>query len=44
MVAVRKHLGLVRQVRAAAVDQVHARQPVLQRDLLRAQMLLHRHR
>ena len=44
MVAVGEDLGLVRQVRAAAVDQIDARQPVLQRDLLRAQMLLHRHR
>ena len=44
MVAVGEDLGLVRQVRAAAVDQIDARQPVLPRDLLRAQMLLDRHR
>ncbi len=44
VLAVREHVVLVRQVRAAAVDQVDARQPVLQRDLLRAQVLLHRHR
>jgi hypothetical protein len=44
MVAVGEHLRLVRQISPARVHQVHARQPVLQRDLLRAQMLLHRHR
>ena len=44
MVAVGKDLGLVRQVGAAAIDQIDAGQPVLLRDLLRAQMLLHRHR
>ena len=44
MLAVGKHLGLVRQVGAAGIDQIDARQPVLARDLLRAQMLLHRHR
>ena len=44
VVAVGEHLGLVRQVRPAAVDQIDARQAVLQRDLLRAQVLLHRHR
>ncbi len=44
MLAVGKHLGLVRQVGAAGVDQIDARQPVLARDLLRAQVLLHRHR
>ena len=44
MLAVGKDLGLVRQVRAAGIDQIDARQPVLARDLLRAQMLLHRHR
>ena len=37
MVAVGEHLGLVRQVGAAAVDQIDARQPVLLGDLLRAQ-------
>ena len=44
MVAVGKHLGLVRQVSAAGIDQIDAGQPVLARDLLGAQMLLHRHR
>ena len=41
MIAIGKHLVLVRQVGAAAVHQVDAGQPVLQRDFLRAQMLLH---
>ena len=44
MLAVGKHLGLVRQVGAAGIDQIDAGQPVLARDLLGAQMLLHRHR
>ena len=44
MLAVGKDLGLVRQVGAAGIDEIDARQPVLARDLLRAQMLLHRHR
>ena len=44
MLAVGEHLGLMRQVGAAAIDQVDAGQPVLARDLLRAQVLLHRHR
>ena len=44
MLAVGKHLGLVRQVGAAGIDQIEARQPVVARDLLGAQMLLHRHR
>ena len=44
MVAVREDLGLVRQVRAAAVDQIDARQPVLLGNLLRAEMLLDRQR
>ena len=44
MLAVGKHLGLVRQIGAAGIDQIDARQPVLARDLLGAQMLLHRHR
>ena len=44
MLAIGKHLGLVRQVGAAGIDQIDAGQPVLARDLLRAQMLLHRHR
>ena len=44
MVAVGEDLGLVRQIGAAAVDQIDARQPVLLGDLLRAQMLLDRQR
>ncbi len=44
MVAVREHLVLARQVRAAGIHQVDARQPVLERNLLRAQVLLHRER
>ena len=44
VVAVGEHLVLARQERAAGVDEVDARQPVLQRDLLCAQMLLDRHR
>src|SRR5690349_2979139 len=44
MVAVGEDLGLVRQVRAAAVDEIDARQTVLLGDLLCAEMLLDRHR
>ena len=44
VVAVGEHLRLQRQKRPARVDEVDARQPVLLRDLLRAQMLLHRQR
>ena len=44
MLAVGKHLGLMRQIGAAGIDEIDAGQPVLERDLLRAQMLLHRHR
>ena len=44
VVAVREDVGLERQERAAAVDEVHARQPVLERDLLRPEVLLHGHR
>ena len=40
MVAIGKHLGLQRQERAAGVDEVHAGQTVLQRDVLRAHVLL----
>ena len=43
VLAVRKHLGLMRQVGAAGIDQIDARQPVLARDFLRAQVFLHRH-
>ena len=44
MLAVGEHAVLLGQVAAARVDEVDARQPVLRRDLLRAQVLLHRHR
>ena len=40
MLAVREHLGLMRQVRATAVDEVDARQVVLKGDLLSAKVLL----
>ena len=44
VVAVREDLGLERQERAARIDEVDARQPVLLGHLLRAQVLLHRQR
>ena len=44
MLAVGKYLRLVGQIGAAGIDEIDARQPVLARDLLRAQMLLHRDR
>ena len=44
VVLVGKHLGPLRQVGAARIDQIDARQAVLDRDLLRPEMLLHRHR
>ncbi len=44
MFAIREDIRLVREVGAARIDEIDARQPVLQRDLLRAQMLLHGHR
>ena len=44
VVAVGEDLGLERQVGAAGVDEVDARQAVLERDLLRAQVLLDRDR
>ena len=44
MLAIGEHLGLMRQVRAARIDQIDARQPVLARDVLRAQVLLYRQR
>ncbi len=43
MLAVREHLRLMRQIGAAGVDQIDARQMVFGRDLLRAQMLLDGH-
>ncbi len=44
MLAIGKHFVLAGQVGAAGIDQVDAGQAVLQRDFLRAQVLLHRHR
>ena len=44
VVAVGEDLGLQRQVGAAGIDQVDAREAVLERDLLRAQVLLDRQR
>ena len=44
MALVGKDLVLQRQERAAGIDQIDAGQMVLARDILRAQMLLHRHR
>ena len=41
VVAVGEDLGLQRKERSARVDEVEARQAVLTRDLLRAQVLLH---
>ena len=40
VIAVGKDLGLQRQERTAGVDEVDAGQPVLERDLLRANVLL----
>ena len=40
MLTVRKHVSLKRQECAAAVDEVDASQPILERDLLRAKVLL----
>ncbi len=42
MLAIGKHFGLARQVGAAGIDQIDARQPVFECDLLRPQMLFHR--
>ncbi len=44
MLPVGKDLGLHRQKRATRVDEVDAGEAVLERDLLGAQVLLHRHR
>ena len=41
VLAIGKHLVLHRQKRAARIDEIHARQPVFERNLLRPQMLLH---
>ena len=42
MLAIGEDLGLQRQKRAAGIDEIHAGQPVLERDLLRAHVLLDR--
>ena len=44
VLAIGEHVVLARQERAARIDQVDARQPVLERDVLRAQVLLDRDR
>src|SRR5688572_2827115 len=44
MLAIREHLVLQRQERAARVDEVDAGQAILERDLLRAQVLFDRDR
>ena len=44
MLAIREDLGLQGEKCAAGVDEVHARQSVLEGDLLCPQVLLHRHR
>ena len=44
VIAVRKDFRLQRKKRAAGIDEVQARQTILHRDFLRAQMLLHRDR
>ncbi|CAI8206587.1 MAG: Uncharacterised protein [SAR116 cluster bacterium] len=44
MIAVRKHLVLTRQVGTATIHEIQAGKMILQRDLLRPQMLFHRQR
>ena len=44
MLAVGKHVRLIRQVGSAGIDEIDAGQAVFGRDFLRAQMLLDRHR
>lgn len=44
MLPVGEYLILLRQVRATGIDKVDTRKVVLLRDLLRAEVLLHRHR
>ena len=44
VLAVGKHIGLQREKGSARIDEINTRQPVLERDLLRAEMLLDRHR
>ena len=43
MLSIRENFGLIRQVCAATINQIDARQMVLFGNCLRAQMLLHRH-
>ncbi len=44
MMAVGKDFILMRQISAAGIDKINARQAVCRRDILGAQMLFHRHR
>ncbi len=44
MIAIRKNAVLLWEKRASGIDQVYARQTVLQRNFLRSQVLLYRHR
>ena len=44
MLAIREDLSLQRQERAAGVHEIDTRQPVVERDLLRPEVLLHRDR
>jgi hypothetical protein len=44
MLLVGKHVGVIRQVGTARIDEIDARQGVLARDFLSAQVLFHRHR
>ena len=44
MIAIGEHLGLERKKRSTRVDQIDARQAILERDLLRPEMLLDRDR
>src|SRR3546814_5475122 len=44
MLAVRKNLCLIRQVRPTRINQINAWQPIFRRDFLRAQVLFYRQR
>ena len=44
VIAIGEHVVLIRQIRAAGIHQIHARQMVFRGDLLGAHVLLHRHR
>src|SRR6185503_2864589 len=44
VLAIREDVSLVREVGAAAIDEVNARQPVLQCDFLRSEVFLDGHR